>query len=352
MNLYDYAEKKAISTRQVLDFTALTNPFGPSEKGKHAMRKALKSISLPPDHETRYLRRFIAKKERIPAESILFGQGSTGLLDVLLAASKPGKTLAPSHPSLHYETVIARHGGETVPLPLPGSQDYPFDAEVLGPLLQQTDMVLIPNPHGLTGAVVPVSVLNALADELEGSDKLLVVDEALIEFAPAESPIVRAAQSNNLVILRSFSLFHSLAGLPLGYLVGGPRIIDMIRRVVDPGPVSGIVAAGALASLRDTGFHKRTMDLLTAEKTYYKEKLGKVEGVEVVDTPCSFLLIRFEKAVPDMEERFLQRNILVEHFEDDGGRVVLRVPMRRRRENGRFAKTLIRIVAPRRLPAE
>ena len=90
MDIYDYAAAKGISTRQVLDFTDMTNPLGPCSKAKHAMRKALKEAQLPPDRQTRYLRGFIARAEHVAPENILFGHGSTQILDLLLARLKPG----------------------------------------------------------------------------------------------------------------------------------------------------------------------------------------------------------------------------------------------------------------------
>ncbi len=95
MDIYDYAEAKGVSTRQVLDFTLPANPLGPSAKAKHAMRKALKASDLPPDPRTRYLRGFIARKERIPPENILFGHGSTQILNLSWSRSSPKKSSRP-----------------------------------------------------------------------------------------------------------------------------------------------------------------------------------------------------------------------------------------------------------------
>ncbi len=77
MDIHDYVDKEKISFRKVLDLTLLTNPLGPSNKAKNAMRAALKTISRFPDPDTRHLRRYIARKEHIGPENILFGHGST-----------------------------------------------------------------------------------------------------------------------------------------------------------------------------------------------------------------------------------------------------------------------------------
>ncbi len=344
MNIYDYAEKKAVSIRQILDLTCLTNPLGPSEKAKHAMRKALKNLGNSPDRETRYLRREIARRNRIDPASILFGHGATFLLGVLLAAFKPEKVLVPAPVPAYYAELIAGHGGQCLPFPLFEGDGSSIAVGLLSSIPREAGMVILPNPHRLTGGVVPLETLEILERSFEGSERLIVVDEALAEFTEAASPVERATTSNNLLVLRSFSLFHCLAGLPLGYCVACPRIIGAMTSVVDPGPVSVIASAGALASLRDKGFHRRTGEYLRVEKAYFDEKLGRVDGVETIDRGCSFLVLRLLKAVPDLEERLLDKRILVELFVDDRGVPFLRVPIRSHRENARFAKTLIRVM--------
>ncbi len=108
------------------------------------------------------------------------------------------------------------------------------------------DMLLVPNPHGMTGALIPLSILHAVIDRIEGSETMLVLDEGLIEFTEGGSPVDWAAQSRNVVILRSFSLYHGLAGLRLGYVVGRASLLDPLAGAARPGPVNTVAAAAAI----------------------------------------------------------------------------------------------------------
>jgi threonine-phosphate decarboxylase len=346
-SIYDHAEGKGISTRQVLDLTVLTNPLGPSEKAKHAMRKALKSVHLAPDAEVRYLRRYIAKKEGIPAESILFGHGATQLVSVLLCAFKPKRVAIPTPVPSHYRDLLVKQGGEVVPISLSRHGEGSLDVERMMTLLEGVDLFLAPNPHCLTGDVIPASTLVDLAQGLAGSEKLVVIDEGLLEYTMSRSSSVLAVQSKNVAVLRSFSLFHSMAGLRLGYLVGSPGVLEMAGKTFNPGPVSGVAAAGALASLRDAGFYKRTAEYLGEEKEYLLSKLAQATDTEVIDTPSNFVLVRCMQPPADIEGRLLRRHILIHPFEDNEKRACFRVPICRRRENARFAKTFLRITAQR-----
>ncbi len=345
MDMYDYAEERNISTRQVLDFTDLSNPLGPCSKAKHAMRRALKEAHLPPDRQTRYLRGFIARSEHVAPENILFGHGSTQILDLLLAAAGPKQILAPSPLPACRARLFERHRAGLIPLALREARQFVLNAAELTSALVGADMLLIPNPHPMTGAVVSPGFLREITDALAGSDRILVIDEALAGFVRADSPVEAAVHSDNVLIIRSFSFFHALAGMRLGYALGGKRLLDLVRSVAEPGPVSTVAAAGALASLRDKGFLKRTAEFLSAEKAYMTARLGRIEGIRLIDTGCSFLLVAVELPVTDLRSRILQRNILVEVFEEETGHALIRLPLRRRRENARFARTLARIMA-------
>ena len=289
MDIYDYVEKEKISFRKVLDLTLLTNPLGPSNKTKNAMRAALKTISRFPDPDTRHLRRYIARMEHIGPENIVFGHGSTQLLELILATFRPHRVLIPSPVPTHYASALKRAGTEAVPFLLNRGPAFSLDADRLMASIDGADMLIVPNPHAMTGALIPLPILHAVIDRIEGSGTMLVLDEGLIEFTEGGSPLDRAARSGNLLILRSFSLYHGLAGLRLGYVVGGASLLALLAGAGRQGPVNAVTAAAAISSLRDKGFRGRTNEFIRVEKAYLIDRLSRIAGVEVIDTPCAFV---------------------------------------------------------------
>ena len=345
MDIHDYVEKEKISLRKVLDLTLLTNPLGPSNKAKNAMRAALKTVSQFPDPDTRHLRRYIARKEHIGPENILFGHGSTQLLELILATFRPHRVLIPAPLLTHHAYALQRAGTEASPFLLNRGPAFSLDVDRLMASIDGADMLLIPNPHAMTGALIPLPILRAVIDRIEGSGTMLVLDEGLIEFTEGKSPFDWAVQSRNLLILRSFSLYHGLAGLRLGYVVGGASLLVLLAGAGRQGPVNAVAAAAAISSLRDKGFRERANEFIRVEKAYLIDRLGRIAGVEVTDTPCPFVLVRLQMSPSDLKKRLEERHILVEAFEDELG-LVVRVPVRRHRENARFAKTLFRMIRP------
>jgi threonine-phosphate decarboxylase len=309
------------------------------------MRKALKVVHLYPDRGTPYLRRAVAKRAHVLPENILFGHGSTQLIELLLSGLKPRKVLVPAPLPGYLSRLLPKHGAELVPFPLRGDGQFTLEMTRLLPRLHGVDMLLLPNPHPMTGTVIGPDPLCEIMDRLDGGRAMLVLDEGLIEYAGAASPVERAVGSGNALILRSFSLFHALAGLRLGYALGGRAVIDLISSVIDPGPVGTVAAAGALASLRDRGFERRTAEFLKTEKAYLAGKLSRIRTISVIDTACNFLLAKMEGPVADLQERLLHWHILVEGFEDEEGATYLRLPLRTHPENARLAKALEKIRA-------
>ena len=239
-----------------------------------------------------------------------------------------------------YAGLLGRHGARIIPFPLRKGRLFSLDAAELIRRLDEADMVLIPNPHPATGAIVAADALGEIMERLEGPDRMLVIDEGLAGFAAMDSPVEKALGSDRVLIVRTFSLFHALAGLRLGYALGGKAACDLLARVADPGGVSMVAAAGALASLRDRGFAIRTGEFLAAEKAYMTGRLKRVRTVRVIERDGNFLLVDFQKPMTGLQERFLQRNILVDVFEDEGKEAYIRLPLRGHRDNARFARTL------------
>jgi len=344
MDIYDYIEKEKISYRRVLDLTVLANPLGPSNKAKTAMRASLKTISRFPDPETRILRRYLARKHQMGPENILFGPGSTQLLDIILTTFRPQRVLIPAPLPARYASVLQRIKTEAVPFPASGEPLCSLDADRLMTSLGGNEMLLIPNPHLMTGALIPLPDLLALIDRIEGSTTVFVLDEGLIEFTESASPLQRAARSRNLLILRSFSLYHGLAGLRLGYVVGPESLLAPLAGLTGPIQVNTVAAAAAISSLRDKGFRRRTNEFIRAEKAYLMDRLRPIAGLEVIDTACPFVLVRLQMSARDLKKRLEERHILVEAFEDEKGLTLVRAPVRRHRENARFAKALARMI--------
>ncbi|MCX5803709.1 MAG: histidinol-phosphate transaminase [Proteobacteria bacterium] len=345
MNIHDFAESKGLSLRRVMDFTTGSNPLGPSNKAKHAIRKCIKNLDHYPDEKTRYLRRYICKKESIGDEYIVFGHGSTHLIGAILQVVKPKVACITSPFSYKTEDILNRYDVRIKPFPLNKESGFSLDIEKFLQSIEGADIVIISNPHNITGTVIPVEDIDYLIEAMDRINKIFIIDETYREFTKLVSPVRHVVRASNTLIVRTFSTFHALAGLHIGYMIGSTKLIQKIRNVLGLPQINSIAPYAALASLKDTGYKKRTLKFIEQEKGYILKKLSDIQGLKVFDTPCNFLLLEIErKENPNFKDLFLKHNILIDEYTGERDEHFIRLPIKRHKFNASFIKTLKKIM--------
>jgi histidinol-phosphate/aromatic aminotransferase/cobyric acid decarboxylase-like protein len=340
MDLHDYAENKGLSISRVMDFRSGTNPLGPSLRARHAIRKAVKNLSCFPDRQVRHLQRFICKTEGICSENLLFGCGTTQLLAALVRALKPSVVGLPFPVSRHYRLFFESLGVIIRELPVTWKEDHRFGSKGLGPVIEEAEVIFLPYPHDVTGTYPSRDDLAALITDIGKMNKVLVIDEAYLGYTDLPSPVSEVAGSNDAIILRSFSLFHALAGLKIGYALGSRSLLAQIEKGLFGSQVNSFASAAALASLRDDNYRRRTKAFIEKEKAFMAGRIARHEGLIAEDTCCNFILLHFDGTPAGLETLLLDRGILVEEYQGEEGRQFLRVPVRSHKFNARFLRVL------------
>jgi histidinol-phosphate/aromatic aminotransferase/cobyric acid decarboxylase-like protein len=343
LDIYDYADGRKISLRRVNDFTTGVNPLGPSNKARHAIRKEVRGLDVFPDEGIRYLTGYLSKVEGVERNNLIFGAGSTHLLEVLLQIARPGVVgvISPCCPRL--EKTLQLHRAETRLITSDEEHGFSIEAEKLCEVMGNVDMMILSRPHDMTGAVTSDEGLDLLITESDRLGKVLVIDEAYLDYTAIASPLAKAVASRSTLILRTFSLYHGLAGLRLGYGAGSSRLVDEMNTVRPASLVNGPALHCAVTSLKDEGFRTRTLKFIEEEKTYFRQKLDRNKSVRLIDTPCNFVLLALHGDLEGLRKTFLERDILVDGFSGREGMVYLRLPVKRHKANAFFMRTLRRI---------
>jgi threonine-phosphate decarboxylase len=262
----------------------------------------------------------------------------------LLQELKPKAMSIPSPISNRYKEIFNKHNVKVNPFPLDGENSFSLDIAKFIQDVESADMVILPHPHDITGGIIPSEDLGELIERADKLDKTFIIDEAYVEFTELVSPVKHVVESRNFLILRTFSVFYALAGLRIGYGIGPAKLIQNISDAFITHEIDAIAPSAALASLRDAGYRRRTLQFLREEKAYVMGKLTNVRGIKVFDTPCNFLLLNIEKECSDLKDMFLKNNMLIDEFIDDRKRRYIKMPLKKHKFNARFIKTLKRIV--------
>jgi histidinol-phosphate aminotransferase len=227
--------------------------FGPLPEAETAMREALPRLNRYPDRHAGGLREAVAEANPGTAsENVLVGNGSSEiLLNLLQLVERPGEVVSP-WPSFGLYAAISTILGLRLKKVLL-TEKHEIDPEALlsavGP---ETRAIILCNPNNPTGTYLTLDEVRSLSDALPES-VLLILDEAYQEFvsdAAYHGSHVLALERPNVVVARTFSKAHGLAGLRVGYGLAPARVADYAERVRFPFSVNLVAQAAAAASMQ------------------------------------------------------------------------------------------------------
>ena len=288
------------------------NPYGPSPRVLAAIEEALCGDRLRkyPDPLGTAFRQAAGRFFDVDPDGILIGNGSDDVLTILTRAFVPEGglvvSLTPSY--LLYQTLAEIQGARFEAVPF--TSDWQLPAPWPTP---QANLTLVANPNSPTGTCIAVPALERLARNLHGP---LVIDEAYVDFADADA--LSLVRLPNVVVTRTVSKSHSLAGLRFGFAVASPALVRELVKVKDSYNCDLLSLAGAQAALEDREHSRTTRRKIIATRTRLTEALRRL-GFDVLPSQANFVWAR----ISDMPahvifEELKHRRILVRYMNYPG----------------------------------
>ncbi|QDO90342.1 histidinol-phosphate transaminase [Ornithinimicrobium ciconiae] len=254
-----------------------------------------------PDPQPAELVSALANTYAVSPEQVVVGRGSDECIDLLVRAlTAPGSqdAIVQASPTFGMYAVSARLQG--VPVIDVPQRDlgtiWEVDTAALAAAAVEhgAKVVFLTSPGNPTGAVVPTDAIETLADAL-AEQAVVVVDEAYQEFAGPRSAATLLSEHPNLVVLRTLSKAHGLAGARVGSALCHPDLATVLRRVQAPYPLPGPVTDLAIAALAFSV--ARSVDARVAQTRHDRERLAEALGADprvrtVYASEANFLLVR------------------------------------------------------------
>lgn len=310
-SLTPYQAGEQPKDRKYIKLNTNENPYPPSPRVVEAMEEAAQSLRLYPDMDCTALCRAAADVNGVAPNQVFAGNGSDEVLAFAFAAFFAGKRLLAPDITYSFYPVYAKLFGaryETVPL-----KDG-FSVDVQG--LMQDAPVVIANPNAPTGVMLPMDALMKMAEHLQNREEVLLLDEAYEAFAP-ENAVPLLSHFDNVLIVRTLSKSHSLAGLRVGYAMGHPRLIEGLNRVKDcfnSYSLDRLAQAAATAALYDKEYYAQANQKVAAVRDWTRGALLDA-GIEVLPSQANFLFVKaHETNAQGVLAQLKERGILVRHF--------------------------------------
>jgi histidinol-phosphate aminotransferase len=294
------------------------NPFGPSPLAVEAMKAATGNVNFYPDNGVMELTARLAEIHEIDPTQILITAGSTTLLDILARTLLgPGLNAVTSKLSfIVYPIVTQAAGARLIEVP---TLDDGYDLEgILAAVDGNTRLVYLANPNNPTGTVVDAGAIDRFLDRLP-AHVITVLDEAYCDFASyfaAERGFdyshaldyVRAERP--VVVLRTFSKAHGLAGLRVGYGIGPAELMGYFARMKPAFMVSALGEAAALAALADADHLQKSVENNARGAKLLTTAIAEM-GIRVVPTWANFIFCHVGEEARSLCQHLQENGVIV-----------------------------------------
>jgi histidinol-phosphate aminotransferase len=323
------------------------NPWGPSKKAVAAIAESASKGNRYVYSSSRKMVDVLAEKEGVSAEHILLSAGSTDILEkTAFALCMKGGNVISADPSYLSLVKTAQAIGATwknIPL----RSDYAHDLDAMEKAIDaDTKLIYICNPNNPTGTITPIESIKAFCKKIN-SKVPVFIDEAYLELM--EKPENQSATSlisegYDVIICRTFSKIHGMAGLRIGYMIAKPDRVKMIQKLVrtEMG-ISVTSLEGALASLQDIAFQDYTRQHNKEGRDYVFSELKKA-GLNPIPSQTNFILFPIQMPVKDMLGKMLEKGVGIRGYEING-KPFARVSMGTMDELKLFVKSMNSIVS-------
>ncbi|HEY4839455.1 MAG TPA: histidinol-phosphate transaminase [Candidatus Acidoferrales bacterium] len=321
------------------------NPLGPSPRAIEAAREALGGVNRYPDGGGHYLREALAGLHGVRLENVILGLGSSELIDLsarmMVRPGDEGLTSLGSFP-LFYIAIQAT-GGQLVTVPL---KDHAFDLDAIArAITPRTSFVILANPNNPTGTMFTADEFDSFLARVP-EDVLVVLDEAYCDYVQHPGytrSIARVRDGANVLVLRTFSKVHGLAGMRIGYGIGPAALLKEMDKVRTPFNTTSIAQAAALAAMGDVEHTRRSVESNRAGMLQLTAGLDKIDA-KFVPSFGNFIYIEAGIRASEVGRELEKLGVIVRPLDWMGMPDGLRVTVGTADENEKFLAAYEKVV--------
>jgi threonine-phosphate decarboxylase len=286
-----------------LDFSASINPLGPPQAALDEYHAAATAISsYPPPYPERLTQR-IAEWLGVSRAEVIVGNGSTQLIYLFARVYRLMFPYIAVPTFSEIANAITLSG--CTPYALELNHQHAFTIrlpDIEQAMRHRAQAVFIGRPNSPSGSMVPLDVAERLTAECERYHAFCVFDEAFVDFAGrTESAItlmrtIPERRRKGLLVIGSLTKIFAIPGLRIGFLVGPAKILQELRKYLEPWSLNVVAERVALACLDQAEeFARCTREWLTPERAYFREQLSAIGDIRVFPSVANFLMFEVDE---------------------------------------------------------
>jgi len=293
---YKQGKSSIAGRKDIIKLSSNESCFGPGQLAKDAYHAAASTMHRYPDGTQTALRQAIAQTYDIDADRIVCGNGSEEVIGLLIRCYLgEGEELLLSEN--HFVMCSIYGKGQGANIVLAPEQNFTVDVDaILQRVTEKTRLIAVANPNNPTGTWLPRSEIQRLIDHVP-QNVLIILDGAYAEYVEDhdyEDGIAWVESRQNVVMTRTFSKIHGLAGLRIGWAYGPAAIIEVINRLRTPFNANGPALAAATAAIKDEEHIARSRQHNSFWQRRLREEFARL-GLHVVPSVTNFYLLDFSE---------------------------------------------------------
>ena len=300
-------------------------PFPVQDTVLEALTGVARGANRYPEMTGETLRAALAARHGLSADRVAVGNGSTALIQHLLdtVCDEGDEVVMPWRSFEAYPICVAVAGARPVQVALSADAHQDVDA-LVGAVTARTRLLIVCTPNNPTSTILTAEELTDLLGRVP-EDVVVMVDEAYLDFVTdprAGTATTLLAEHPNLVVSRTFSKAHALAGLRVGYLLGDGALMGAVRSVATPFGVSLLAQAAALAALDPQALAEtaRRARLVAAERDRVVARLRE-GGWDVPEAQGNFYWLAVGEQTTALAGHCERAGVLVRPFAGEGVRI-------------------------------
>ncbi|GAA1851131.1 histidinol-phosphate transaminase [Brevibacterium marinum] len=283
-----------------------------------AMIAHAKNPAFYPDDAALALRTELADRLGVSIDQLVVTTGASELLVALTQITSDATTEAIyPWPSFEmYPQITGLAGSKRIAVPVREDGRHDLDA-MAAAITDRTRLIILCSPNNPTGPALRDDEVRQFLSQVPG-DVLVALDEAYWEFATAEGAVRGVdlvADHPNVVLVRTFSKAHALAGLRVGYAIARETVISGLLKSVIPFGVTDMSQAAALESLR----HSDEVDVRAKEIAAVRDDFAHAlrdQGWDVPDAQGNFVWLPLGDLSSAFEDACVDQAVAVRNLGD------------------------------------
>ncbi|MEX2154007.1 MAG: aminotransferase class I/II-fold pyridoxal phosphate-dependent enzyme [Gemmatimonadaceae bacterium] len=291
------------------------NPTGPGKRVYESIRRHVDESNRYPVLAEDDLIAAIARTQRVSPENVILGCGSGELLRAAdHAFTGRDAPYVSAAPTFEAPGEFAKFLGAPVKL-VPVDNTLGLDLDAMGAAARGAGMVYLCNPNNPTATVHPKSDVIAFIEALNRTSPqtTVLVDEAYFEYvdAPGYDTVIPLAVANpRVVVLRTFSKVHGLAGLRAGYAIGRPEVLARMKSWTLGSNVSQLTLVAATTAIEDASQiaaeARRNREMKAFTRKFFADA-----GFAMSSGDANFMMVDVRRSAADFKSQCVRRGVAV-----------------------------------------